>query len=100
MTIQEGRIHLQDHKCEGNMEWSDISSDNIDEDGIFIGSICFKTDSDEEGLQAMDPTINTSNISNKYIDFIHLFEKKIADKLLPDQIYDHAIDLIPGSSPK
>src|SRR5437588_647853 len=100
INFQEGRIYLQDHECLGNMEWSDNSLDNMDQDGIFIRGIYFRTDAEEDGLQAMDLTIDTSNISKEYWNFIHLFEKKIADKLPPHQTYDHAIDLVPRGSPK
>ena len=100
MTFKEGRMQVMDHECEGNMEWSDDVEDNMDPDGVHIGNIHFPTELEEEGIKAMDPTIDTSNVPNDYRDFLPIFEKEAADQQLPHQSYDHAIDLIPGATPK
>ena len=48
----------------------------------------------------MDPTIDTSNLPHNYQDFLSIFEKEAADQLPPHRSYDHAIDLVPGTTPK
>ena len=100
MTFKEGRIQVIDHECEGNMEWSDDIEDNMDPEGVYIGNIHFPTELEEQGIKAMDPTIDTSNVPHAYQDFLPIFEKEAADQLPPHRSYDHAIDLVPGPTPK
>ena len=79
MTFKEGRIRVIDHKCEGNMEWSDKIEDNMDPEGVYLGNIRFPTELEEEGIKAMDPTIDTSDVPHDYQDFRPKFEKEAAD---------------------
>ena len=81
MTFTEGRIQVTDLKCEENMEcqWSDDTEDNMDPEGIYISNIRFKTELEDEGIKAIDPTIDMSNFTHEYRDFLPLFEKETAD---------------------
>ena len=74
ITFKEGRIKVLDHECEGNMEWSDDIEDNMDPEGVYIGNICCPMELGEEGIKAMDLTIDTSNVQATTTALNRIFE--------------------------
>ena len=83
LKSNEGMIQVVDHECEGYMEWSDEVEDNMDLEGVYVGNIRFPTELEKEGIIAIDPTINTSNVPHDYQDFLSIFENEEADQLPP-----------------
>src|SRR5437660_10309657 len=88
MTLENGKIEVQQHICKKNEEITYDETLLEDKDTIIIGSMTYFAPPDHESLKKTIPM--------EYHDFLHLFGEKLAAELPGQRPFDHAIDIVPG----